>query len=74
MFDLDRKQCENFEVELENSLLKLQEHIKKLKMQRDKRKQLVDLLKQSQLFYDAQNKDVLTVLNVSIRRRLLIRA
>lgn len=63
---LDRKQCENFEMELENSLVKLQEHIKKLKTQCDKRKQLVDLLKQSQLFYDAQNKDVLTVLNVNI--------
>jgi hypothetical protein len=54
-------------MDLENSLAKLQEHIKKLKMQCDKRKQLVDLLKQSQLFYDAQNKDVLTVLNVTIQ-------
>ena len=52
-------------MEFENSCLKLEEYIKKLESQAKNRKQLVQLMEQSEIFYDAQFKDAEMVHNVS---------
>jgi len=61
----DKNQCAKFKVEFENSCLKLEEYIKKLESQAKNRKQLVQLMEQSEIFYDAQFKDAEMVHNVS---------
>ena len=45
--------------------MKLEEYLKKLEDQSNQRKQLVELLEQSEIFYDAQFKDAKMVHNVS---------
>ena len=62
---LDKNQCAKFKIEFENSCLKLEEYIKRLENQASKRKQLVELMEQSEIFYDAQFKDAKMVHNVS---------
>lgn len=59
----DKTQCANFKVEFENSCLKLEDFIKKLSQEVEQRKQLIQLLEQSEIFYDAQFKDATTVVN-----------
>ena len=61
----DKNQCAKFKVEFENSCLKLEEYIKRLESQAKNRKQLVQLMEQSEIFYDAQFKDAEMVHNVS---------
>ena len=63
-FKLDKNQCAKFKVEFENSCLKLEEYLKKLGEQAVERKQLVQLMEQSEIFYDAQFKDAKVVFNV----------
>lgn len=62
----DKGQCAKFKKEYENSCLKLQELLVKMEQQAEKRKQLVQLLEQSEIFYDAQYNDAKTVSNVII--------
>ena len=61
----DKNQCAKFKVEFENSCIKLEEYIKRLESQAKNRKQLVQLMEQSEIFYDAQFKDAEMVHNVS---------
>ncbi len=50
-------------MEFENSCLKLEDFLKKLSQEAEQRKQLIQLLEQSEIFYDAQFKDATTVVN-----------
>ncbi len=61
----DKRQCAKFKVEFENSCLKLEELQRRMATQAEKRKVLVQLLEQSEIFYDAQYNDAKTVSNVS---------
>lgn len=60
----DRNKCDKFKTEFEASCDKLDEYVHKLNQKLEKRKQLITLLKQSEIFYDAQYKDAKTVYNV----------
>jgi len=70
MFAIDKNQCAKFKVEFENSCNKLEEFIHKLTEETEQRKILIQLLKQSEIFYDAQFKDATTVYNVIICKHL----
>lgn len=61
----DRSKCDKFKNEFEASSDKLDQYVRKLSEQMEQRKQLVNLLKQSEIFYDAQYKDAKTVFNVN---------
>ena len=62
----DKNQCAKFKVEFENSCLKLEEYLSKLSHEAAQRKLLVQLMEQSEIFYDAQFKDATTVYTVSL--------
>lgn len=62
----DRIKCDKFKIEFETSCDKLDQYVHKLDKKLEKRKQLITLLEQSEIFYDAQYKDAKTVYNVII--------
>ncbi len=61
----DKRQCAKFKTDFEASMNKLNELVLKLNDQAEKRKELVKLLEQSEIFYDAQYNDARTVSNVN---------
>lgn len=59
----DKSKCANFKIEFQNSCLKLEDFLNKLAKEASERKELIQLLDQGQIFYDAQFKDATTVAN-----------
>lgn len=59
----DKSQCANFKVEFENSCLKLEDYLSKLSKEAAERKNLIQLMEQAEIFYNAQFKDATTVAN-----------
>ncbi len=63
----DKTQCLKFKEDFQNSCLKLDDYIKQIQIQIQEREQLIKLLEQSEIFYDAQYKDAKLVVNVSFK-------
>jgi hypothetical protein len=59
----DKQKCIKFSTEFDTSSSKLEEFLKKLKDEEAERDSLINLLKQSEIFYDAQFKDAKMVHN-----------
>ena len=68
----DKRQGAKFKVEFENSVLKLDAMLAKVAVQAERRRALVQLLEQSEVFYDAQYNDAKTVSNVRSFRFLFV--
>ena len=64
----DRQQCSKFKADFENSIVKLEEYIKKVSHQASQRVKLVELMEKGEIFYDAQFHDATRVFNVSLNR------
>ncbi len=62
---IDKSKCANFKTEFENSCIKLEEFLNKLTKEAAQRKLLIELMEQSEIFYDAQFKDATTVYTVN---------
>ena len=66
----DKSQCSKFQSEFESYCAKLEEYVQKLNHLKKERKSLVQLMEQSEIFYDAQFKDAKMVFNVSLKKNL----
>lgn len=62
---LDKAQCTKFNNDFENFSVKLEEYIKFFDVQINEKEVLINLLLQSEIFYDAQYKDAKIVANVT---------
>lgn len=68
----DKVQCEKFINEFDNSCIKLDEYIRNLETQSTERESLIQLLEQSEIFYNAQFKDAKLIVNVCFYKIMLV--